>query len=133
MLAINTRASFFAVRRLSTLMTDGGNIVLLGSIDGVKSAPSPVHYAASKGALAAMVKAMAKELGAQNIKVNSVAPGVLEHGLSRVLPDDLRSEYLKHCGLKRLGRVEEVASLVAWLATENTFVTGQTVILDGAL
>ena len=133
MLAINTRASFFAVRRLAKLMTGGGNIVLLGSIDGVKAAPSPVHYAASKGALAGMVKAMAKELGAQSIKVNSVAPGVLEGGLSRVLPDDLRAEYLKHCGLKRVGRLEEVAGLVAWLATENTFVTGQTVVLDGAL
>src|SRR5204863_245864 len=70
----------------------GGNIVLLGSIDGVKAAPSPVHYAASKGALAGMVKAMAKELGPHNIRVNSVAPGVLEGGLSRALPDELRSE-----------------------------------------
>jgi NAD(P)-dependent dehydrogenase (short-subunit alcohol dehydrogenase family) len=65
--------------------------------------------------------------------VNSVAPGVLEAGLSGQLPEELRREYLKHCGLKRLGRIEEVASLVAWLATENTLVTGQTMVLDGAL
>ena len=56
-----------------------------------------------------------------------------EGGLSRVLPDDLRREYLKHCGLKRLGRLGEVASLVAWLASENTLVTGQTIVVDGAL
>jgi NAD(P)-dependent dehydrogenase (short-subunit alcohol dehydrogenase family) len=135
MVAINTRSSFFAVQRVSSFMRarGGGNIVLLGSIDGVKPAPSPVHYAASKGALAGMVKAMAKELGPHNVRVNSVAPGVLERGLSRALPEELRQEYLKHCGLKRLGRVEEVVGLVAWLATENTFVTGQTVIVDGAL
>lgn len=135
MIAVNTKAAFFATRRASSLMRarGGGNIVLLGSIDGVKPAPSPVHYAASKGAIAGMVKAMAKELGPHGIRVNSVAPGVLERGLSRVLPDDLRAEYLKHCGLKRLGRVEEVASLVTWLATENTFVTGQTIVVDGAL
>jgi NAD(P)-dependent dehydrogenase (short-subunit alcohol dehydrogenase family) len=128
MIAVNTRPSFFAVRSASRHMrrNGGGNVVLLGSIDGVKPAPSPVHYAASKGALAAMVKAMAKELGPDGIRVNSVAPGILESGLSSTLPDDLRNEYLKHCGLKRLGRVAEVASLVTWLAMENTFVSGQT-------
>ena len=134
MLDINAKSSFFAVRRASMLMRGrGGNIVLLGSIDGVKPAPSPVHYAASKAALSGMAKAMAKELGPEGIRVNVVAPGVLESGLSRALPDDLRNEYLKHCAMKRLGRLEEVASLVVWLATQNTFVTGQTIVVDGAL
>jgi NAD(P)-dependent dehydrogenase (short-subunit alcohol dehydrogenase family) len=135
MMNVNAKSAFFAVRRVSAMMREGagGNIVLLGSIDGVKPAPSPVHYAASKAAVSGMVKAMAKELGPHNIRVNTVAPGVLEAGLSRALPDELRREYLKHCGLKRLGRVEEVASLVAWLATKNTLVTGQTIVVDGAL
>ena len=134
MIDINAKSAFFAVRRLGALMrADGGNIVLLGSIDGVKPAPSPVHYAASKAALSGMAKAMAKELGPYNIRVNTIAPGVLDGGLSRALPDDLRAEYLKHCGLKRLGRLEEVASLAAWLATENTLITAQTLIVDGAL
>jgi NAD(P)-dependent dehydrogenase (short-subunit alcohol dehydrogenase family) len=134
MIDVNAKSAFFAVRRLSLLMrVRGGNIVLLGSIDGVKPAPSPVHYAASKAALSGMAKAMAKELGPYNIRVNTIAPGVLDGGLSRVLPDDLRAEYLKHCGLKRLGRLEEVANLAAWLATENTLVTAQTIIVDGAL
>lgn len=135
MLAVNTRASYFAVRRVASLMRDRGgvNVVLLGSIDGVKPAPAPVHYAASKAALAGMIRAMAKELGPRGFRINSVAPGVLEDGLSRTLPAQLRSEYLKHCGLKRFGRIEEVASLVTWLAVENTLVTGQTLVLDGAL
>jgi 3-oxoacyl-[acyl-carrier protein] reductase/ketoreductase RED2 len=50
-----------------------------------------------------------------------------------VLPDDLRAEYLKHCGLKRLGRLDEVASVAVWLALDNTLVTGQTIVVDGAL
>ena len=92
MIDVNAKSSFFAVRRLGALMrADGGNIVLLGSIDGVKPAPSPVHYAASKAALSGMAKAMAKELGPYNIRVNTIAPGVLDGGLSRVLPDDLRA------------------------------------------
>jgi 3-oxoacyl-[acyl-carrier protein] reductase len=134
MLDVNAKAAFFAVRALGALMRPrGGNIVLLGSIDGVKPAPSPVHYAASKAALSGMAKAIAKELGPHNIRVNTIAPGVLDDGLSRVLPEDLRSEYLKHCGLRRLGRVEEVASIAAWLALDNTLVTGQTIVVDGAL
>lgn len=135
MLAVNTKASYFAVRRVASLMRDRGgvNVVLLGSIDGVKPAPAPVHYAASKAALAGMIRAMAKELGPRGIRVNSVAPGVLEDGLSRTLPEQLRREYLKHCGLKRFGRIDEVASLVTWLAVENTLVTGQTLVLDGGL
>jgi NAD(P)-dependent dehydrogenase (short-subunit alcohol dehydrogenase family) len=134
MIDVNAKSAFFAVRRLSVLMrARGGNIVLLGSIDGVKPAPSPVHYAASKAALSGMAKAMAKELGPYNIRVNTIAPGVLDGGLSRALPADLRAEYLKHCGLKRLGRLEEVANLAAWLATENTLVTAQTIVVDGAL
>ena len=68
-----------------------------------------------------------------NIRVNVIAPGVLDGGVSRVLPDDLRAEYLKHCGLKRFGRLEEAAGLAAWLATENTLITAQTLIVDGAL
>jgi 3-oxoacyl-[acyl-carrier protein] reductase len=134
MIDVNAKSSFFAVRRLGVLMqAHGGNVVLLVSIDGVKPAPSPVHYAASKAALSGMAKAMAKELGPSNIRVNTLAPGVLDGGLSRVLPDDLRAEYLKHCGLKRLGRLAEVASVAAWLATENTLITGQTIVVDGAL
>lgn len=135
MIDVNAKSAFFAVRRLSRLMrgNGGGNIVLLGSIDGVKPAPSPVHYAASKAAVSGMVKAMAKELGPYNIRVNTIAPGVLDGGLSRVLPDDLRGEYLKHCGLRRLGRLDEVASVAAWLALDNTLVTAQTIVVDGAL
>lgn len=132
---VNVRSTFFAVRRLAGIMArgGGGNIVLIGSIDGVKPAPSPVHYAASKGALQGMTQAMAKELGEQKIRVNMVAPGIMEGGISRALPDNLLNEYIKHCGLKRVGKLAEVAAVVAWLATENTYVTGQTILLDGAL
>jgi NAD(P)-dependent dehydrogenase (short-subunit alcohol dehydrogenase family) len=131
---VNTKSTFFAVRRMAVHMrSGGGNIVLLGSIDGVKPVPAPVHYAASKGALAAMTTAMAKELGPDGIRVNLVAPGILEAGMSRALPEDLRQEYLKHCGLRRYGRLGEIAAWVTWFALRNTYVTGQTILVDGAL
>ncbi|MBI2898643.1 MAG: SDR family oxidoreductase [Planctomycetes bacterium] len=132
MLAVNARSAFFAVRRLSTVM-DGGNVLLVGCLEAAKLVPSPVHYAASKGALRGMVQAMAKELGGRGIRVNLIAPGTLEGGMSRALPEDLRRAYLKHCGMRRVGRFSEVAEVVAWFALENTYVTGQTVVLDGGL
>ena len=135
MLDVNARSAFFAVRSVARPMrrNGGGNIVLLGSIDGVKPVPAPVHYAAAKGALAGMTAAMAKELGKDGIRVNLVAPGILENGMSRVLPESLRAEYLKHCGLRRFGRLEEIAAQIVFLALRNTYITGQTILVDGAL
>ncbi len=142
-LAVNARSAFLAVRRFAARADGehrgddgdggGGEVVLVGSIDGLKPLPAPVHYAASKAALAGMTFAFAKELGPRGFRVNLVAPGILEDGISRGLPDELREEYLRHCGLRRLGRLDEVASVVAWFALRNTYATGQVVTLDGAL
>ena len=135
MLDVNAKSTFFAVRRAAAHMRREarGEIILMGSIDGVKPVPAPVHYAAAKGALAGMTAAMAKELGANGIRVNLVAPGILEGGMSRSLPGELREEYLKHCGLKRYGSFAEIAAWVWWLALHNQYVTGQVILVDGAL
>jgi len=132
---VHAKCAFFAARRVATHLRHGagGNIVLIGSIDGVKPVPAPVHYAAAKGALAGMTAAMAKELGPHGVRVNLVAPGILEEGMSRSLPEELRTEYLKHCGLRRYGRLAEIAAWAGWLALHNTYVTGQTILVDGAL
>jgi NAD(P)-dependent dehydrogenase (short-subunit alcohol dehydrogenase family) len=129
--AVNVRSAFIACRELARDFS--GNIVLIGSIDGVKTVPAPAAYAASKGALSALARALCKELGSQGVRINVVAPGVLEKGSSLTLPDDLRAEYLKHCGLRRLGKLEEIAGLVSFLALENTYLTGQTIVVDGGL
>jgi NAD(P)-dependent dehydrogenase (short-subunit alcohol dehydrogenase family) len=133
LMAVNVRSAFFAVQHLAPRMR-GGNVVLVASVDSAKMVPAPVPYAAAGGALSAMTRALAKELGpASGTRVNLVASGVLDGGLSAALPGDLRAQYLKHCGLRRVGRREELASLVAWLAIHNTYVTGQTVSADGGL
>jgi 3-oxoacyl-[acyl-carrier protein] reductase len=134
LLGVNVKGAFFACRAAAPLLRkQGGNIVLLGSIDGLRPAPSPPHYAASKGALFGLVQSLAKELGPDGVRINLVAPGVMEAGLSRTLSDELRAQYVKHCGLGRAARLDEVAALVAWLARDNTYVTGQAVVVDGAL
>jgi NAD(P)-dependent dehydrogenase (short-subunit alcohol dehydrogenase family) len=134
LMAVNIKSAFFACRSAAPfLKRTGGNIVLVGSVDGVKPVPTPVPYSVSKAALVGMAQAMAKELGKDNVRVNVVAPGLFQGGLSRTLPQGLREEYLKHCSLKRLARPEEVANVIAWLALYNTYVTAQTILLDGGL
>ena len=132
--AVNVQGAFFAVQRLVPRFdAGGGDVVLVGSIDGVKGVPTPIPYAVSKGALRSMALSLAKLLGPRQIRVNVVAPGLLDEGLSRVVPEELRREYLKHSALKRFGRTDEVASVVAELALANSYVTGQTILLDGGL
>lgn len=132
MMAVNVTSAFLVCQSLANRFGDeGGNVVLVGSIDGVKSVPAPVPYATSKGAVAAMAGGLAKALGRDRIRVNLVAAGVLEAGASRTLPDALRAEYVRHSGLQRVGSLEEMASVVGFFALTNTHVTGQTIIVDG--
>lgn len=131
---VNARSAWLAVRAaVPHLRASKGSVVLVGSVDSFKPVPAPVHYVASKAALHGMALAMAKELGPDGVKVNLVAPGVLEAGLSRHLPASLREEYEKHCGLKRSGRLSEAANVIVWLCLQNTYVTAQKLLLDGAL
>jgi 3-oxoacyl-[acyl-carrier protein] reductase len=135
MFELNTKSVFFAARAATPHLAaaGGGNLVFVGSVDGSKPLPAPVHYAVSKGALEALARALGKKLGAQGIRTVTVSPGVLTDGLSRTIGEDLLTEYEKHCGLRRRGEPREAADVIAWFATENTYVTGQTVLVDGAL
>ena len=134
-MAVNARAVFVAVRRLVPVFerAGGGEVVLIGSVDAVKPVAAPVHHAASKAALRGMTASLAKELGPRNVRVNMVAPGLLEGGLSREVPEELRREYLVHSGARRFGKAAEIATLVRFLAMENTYVTGQALAADGGL
>lgn len=135
MLAVNTKGPFFAVQAAEPHLraAGGGNVVLVGSVDGTKALPGPMHYAVSKGALDAMARAFGKHLGAAGIRTTVVSPGILVDGLSRTIETRLLDEYEKHCGLKRRGELREAADVISWFALRNTYVTGRTVLLDGAL
>jgi len=133
LMQVNVQSAFLAAQAAVPHMTDGGNIVLLGSVDSVKPVPSPVHYAASKAALTGLARAMAKELGRANVRVNVIAPAILEAGMSEIVPDDTVQQFLKHSGFGRRGTLKEAAAVVAWFAVHNTYVTAQTVALDGGL
>lgn len=135
LLSVNTKGSLFACQAAYPFLKEAGsgNILLIGSMDGIKGVPSPIHFATSKAALRGLVDSLSKEVGRHKICVNLVAPGILEGGASERLADNTRKEYLKHSSLQRFGKMEEVAEMVAWLAFENTYLTGQALLLDGGL
>lgn len=131
---VNTKGSFYICQMAQKVLKEtNGNIVIVGSIDGIKIVPSPVHFSASKSALKGMVESLSKELGKDNIKVNLIAPGILEGGQSNQLSEEIKQPYLTHCALKRFGTMREIAEVIAWFALENTYITGQSILLDGGL
>jgi NAD(P)-dependent dehydrogenase (short-subunit alcohol dehydrogenase family) len=128
--AVDVRASFLLAQSVARQMESGGSIVNITSVHEHIPRPDFAVYAAAKAALGMLSHALALELAAKNIRVNSVAPGVIatprnEEDAKRLDPQ---------VPLGRPGKPEEVAALVAWLCTEDAaYVTGQSYIIDGGM
>lgn len=111
-----------------------GVILNVGSLAGERMIEAPVHYCTSKAALRGFTEALAKEVARHQIRVLNLAPGLLEDGVGRNLPDYRLADYLKHCALGRVGTFDEIAELAAFLISdENGYMSGATVIADGGV
>jgi 3-oxoacyl-[acyl-carrier protein] reductase len=133
--AVNVRAAFMAIQAATPAMAaaGGGDIVLVGALDRAQSLPLPAHFAATQGALSAMTMALAKELGPQKIRINMIALGVLDGGISKTLSGKLVADYKSFSALRRTGTAAEAARAIAWLALENTWMTGKVVPVNGGI
>jgi len=114
-------------------LREGGNLVVLASLDAAKPVPAPLLSTSAQGAKAALARTLAKSLGPHNIRVNVVAAGLLEVGASQLLPRSLVDDFVAHCAAGRLGQVREIADVLTWFALENTYVNGQCVVVDGGI
>ena len=111
-----------------------GRIVNVTSIAGVVGNPGQTNYSAAKAGIIGFTKAMAKEYGARNIAVNAVAPGYVPTALTSGLAPDIVAGIVRLTALGRMGTAAEVASVIAFLASdEASYVTGQVVAVDGGL
>lgn len=109
------------------------DVVIVGGLDRTQSLPLPVGYAATQGALAAMVMALGHELGPVGIRINMVALGVLEGGTSRDLASRQRRDYETFSALRRIGTATEAAKAIAWLGLENTYIQGKVIPVNGGI
>jgi 3-oxoacyl-[acyl-carrier protein] reductase len=109
-----------------------GRIVNIGSIAGTRAIASPVHYAASKGAIEGMTHSLAHELGRYGILTNCISAGIFEGGLRSTIPEHHQKRYIDACALGRIGQPAECGELAAWLASSrNTYLNGAVIVLDG--
>jgi 3-oxoacyl-[acyl-carrier protein] reductase len=133
---VNVKGAFLTSRAVlkGMIRRRGGVILNIGSLAGTRMLEAPVHYCASKAALKGMTQAMAKEVARYQIRVLCLAPGLLEDGVGRNVPEHRLADYLKHCALGRVGTFDEVAGFAAFLVSDvNTYMTGETVVVDGGL
>ena len=107
-----------------------GNIINISSIWGQIGASCESHYAATKAAIDAITKSLAKELGDSNIRVNSIAPGIIDTEMNNNLSEEERKDIIKEIPLKKIGKKEDVARCVKWLL-EDEYVTGQVINING--
>jgi len=128
--SVDVRASFLLAQSAARRMENGGSIVNITSVHEHIARPNFAVYAAAKAALGMLSHALALELADRNIRVNSVAPGVIATPRNEADAESLDPEV----PLGRPGKPEEVAALVAWLCSdEATYATGQSYILDGGM
>lgn len=111
-----------------------GSIVNIGSVVGAAGNVGQVAYSASKSGLVGVTKSLAKELGSRNIRVNLVEPGFIATDMTAAMTEAARERVLQNIPLARLGQADEVAQLVAFLASdEAAYITGQCIRIDGGL
>jgi len=135
-MAVNLRGTFNCTRAAARTMLRAhyGRIINMTSVVGVMGNAGQAAYAAAKAGIIGFTKSMARELGTRQVTVNAVAPGLIETEMTAYLPDDRRTEYLQLIPAGRLGSVDEVAELVAFLARRDAgYITGQVIGINGGL
>ena len=133
---VNLHGAFHCIRAVArTMMSQRyGRIVNISSVIGQVGNIGQANYAASKAGLVALTKTVARELGPRGITANAVAPGFIETAMTETLSEKVKEDFAAKIMLRRLGSPEDVANVVAFLASdEGSYVTGQTVNVDGGM
>lgn len=111
-----------------------GRIINISSVVGASGNPGQTNYAASKAGIEGFSRALAREIGSRGITVNAVAPGFIDTDMTRALPDNQTQALLSQIPLARLGKAEEIAAVVGFLASDRAgYITGETIQVNGGM
>jgi 3-oxoacyl-[acyl-carrier protein] reductase len=134
--SINFFSQILFTQYITRLMLKNGrgSVINISSISALDGNPGQLSYASSKAALIAATKTLSQELGPKGIRVNAVAPGVIDTAMTAGLPEEAMSRQMSKSELKRRGLPQEVAGVILYLASDmSSFVTGQVIRVDGGI
>ncbi|MGL4256243.1 3-oxoacyl-ACP reductase FabG [Microbacterium sp.] len=134
--ATNLGGAFRVVKRASKgmLRAKWGRVILISSVVGLYGSAGQINYAASKSALVGFARSLTRELGGRGITANVVAPGFIETDMTAALADDTQAEYKKNIPAGRFATADEVAGVVAWMASDDAaYISGAVIPVDGGL
>ncbi len=135
-LDINLTGAFYLTRAAARplMKAKGASVVNIASVVGEMGNGGQAAYSASKGALIAFTKTVAKELASRNVRVNAVAPGFIDTPMTQALPEAARQKMFEAIPLARLGTPQDIADCVAWLASDkSSYVTGAVLRVNGGM
>ncbi|GAB2822623.1 SDR family oxidoreductase [Alpinimonas psychrophila] len=131
-MAVNVKGAWLCSAAVYPKMTEGGRVINIASATVFSGSPLWMHYVASKGAVIAMTRVMAREMGAKNVTVNVIAPGFTLTEASLALMDDAASYGVDRGALKRASQPEDIVGTALFLAGDGAgYMTGQTLVVDG--
>ncbi len=131
---VNLKSAFYLASAVAKPMLKqrSGAICFVSSIVGLAGNPGQSSYAATKAGLLGLSTSLAKELGSRNVRVNAVAPGLIETDMTREMPEAARAHYLQTIALGRAGAPAEIGDVVSFLCSDSArYITGQTIVVDG--
>lgn len=133
-LAVNLKGAFNFLHAAAPVFRQqrSGKVVNVSSINGLRGKAGLANYASAKAGLVALTRTTARELGASNVNVNAVAPGMIETPLTMNLPAEVLEQSKREAALGRLGRPQDVANVIFFLCSEQARqITGQVIVVDG--
>jgi len=129
---VNLTGTFIVIQKAMAILRENGRVVNLSSVSGQMGLFGQANYSSSKAAIIALTKVSARELARQKITVNAIAPGFIDVGMSKGMPDEVTANFIKQIPLGRLGDVQEIVNAALFLASPMaSYVTGHVLNVNG--